>query len=212
MDVVGVQRADGDDLLDLDDRDLAGGGHHRVEVAGRLAEDQIAALVGLPGLDDGQVGDQAGFHHIVAAVEVAHFLAFGDQGADAGGGEEGGDARAACADAFGQGALGVELQLQLAGQILAFELLVLADVGRDHLGDLLGLQQLAQAEAVHACVVGDDGQSLDARGLQPGDQVLGNAAQAEAAGHDGHPVKGQALQRGRDVSVDLAHRSPFFTV
>jgi hypothetical protein len=141
--------------------DLAGGGHHRVEVAGGLAEHQVAALVGLPRLDDGQVGDEAGLHDVVAAVKIADFLALGDQGADAGGGEEGGDARAARADALGQRALRVELQLQLAGQILALELLVLADVGRDHFGDLAGLQQLAEAEAVHARVVGDDGQVLD---------------------------------------------------
>jgi hypothetical protein len=205
----GFERAGGDDLLDLDQCHLAGGGHHRVEVAGRLAEHQVAALIGLPRLDDGQVGDEAGLHDVVAAVEVADFLALGDQGADAGGGEEGRDARAARADALGQGALRVELQLQLAGQILALELLVLADVGRDHFRDLAGLQQLAEAEAVDAGVVGDDGQALDAAVAQAGDQVLGNAAQAEAAGHDGHAVEGQAFERGFRVSDNLAHELPF---
>ena len=80
-------------------------------------------------------------------------LALGDQGADAGLGEEGRDAGAAGADALGQRALRVELELELAGQVLALELLVLADVGADHLLDLARVEQLAEAEAVDAAVV-----------------------------------------------------------
>jgi uncharacterized membrane protein YgcG len=47
--------------------------------------------------------------------------------------------------------------------------------------DLPRLEQLAQAEAVDAGVVGDDGQVLDAAVAQRVDQRLGDAAQAEAA-------------------------------
>ena len=64
------------------------------------------------------VGDQAALHDVGLAVELAHFLALGDQRADAGLGVERRDAGAAGADALGQRALRVELELQLAGQIL----------------------------------------------------------------------------------------------
>ena len=62
-------------------------------------------------------------------------------------------------------------------QELALELLVLADVGRDHLADLARPEQHADAEIVDAGVVADDGQSLGAARVQGGDQVFGNAAQ-----------------------------------
>jgi hypothetical protein len=62
------------------------------------------------------------------AIELTRLLAFGDQGAHTGAREEGRDAGAAGAQFLGQRALRRELELQLAGQVLAFELLVLADV------------------------------------------------------------------------------------
>lgn len=43
-----------------------------------------------------------------------------------------------------------QLHFQLPRQILPLELLVLADVRRDHPLDLLGLKQQTQAEVVHA--------------------------------------------------------------
>ena len=105
-------------------------------------------------------------------------------GAGAGPGEEGRDAGAAGADALGQRALRIEFDLQLAGEILLRERLVLADIGRDHLLDLPGLEQQAEADAVDAGIVGDDGEVLHA-GIADGvDQRLRDAAQAEAAGHD----------------------------
>ena len=118
---------------------------------------------------------------VALAVELALLLALGHQRADAGLGVEGRDAGAAGADALGQRALRREFELQLAGQILLLEELVLADIGRDHLPDLAGLEQNAEAEAVDAGIVGDDGQILCAALAHRLDQDLGNAAQAEAA-------------------------------
>jgi hypothetical protein len=134
--MVRVQAAGGHDLLDLDHAELAGHDHRRVEVARGAAEDQVAGLVGLPGLAQRHVGHQAALHHVAVAVEVAQFLAFGHQRAHAGAGEERRDAGAAGTQLLGQRALGRELQLELAGQVLALELLVLADVAGDHLLDL----------------------------------------------------------------------------
>ena len=93
---------------------LAGGGHHRVEVARGLAEDEVAAAVALPRLDDAKSAVQRALEHVVAPVELARLLALGDQGADAGRREERGDAGAAGADALGERALRVELDLELA--------------------------------------------------------------------------------------------------
>lgn len=42
VDLIGVETADRHDLLDLGHADLATGGGRRIEVAGRLAEDEIA--------------------------------------------------------------------------------------------------------------------------------------------------------------------------
>jgi len=61
-------------------------------------------------------------------------------------------------EALGEGALRSELDLQLAGEVLLLEVLVLAHVTGDHALHLLGLQQLAQAEVIDAGVVGDAGQ------------------------------------------------------
>ena len=187
-DVVGIDLARLDQVLDLGHGDLGRRRHHRVEVARGLAVDEVAFGVALPGMHDGQIGDQAGLHHVLLAVELADFLALGDQGADAGLGEEGRDAGAAGAAALGQGALGIELDLQFAGQELLGEGLVLADIGRDHLPDLARLQQHAQADIVDAGIVGDHGQALDAAVPDRLDQSFRNAAKAEAAGHDRHIV------------------------
>ena len=67
------------------------------------------------------IGDEAALHHIMLAVEFAHFLAFGDDRADAGLGEKGRDAGAAGADALGQRALRIEFELEFAGQKLLGE-------------------------------------------------------------------------------------------
>ena len=83
MDVVGIDLAGLDQVLDLRHGDASGGRHHRVEVARGLAIDEIAFAVGLPGMDDREIGDEAALHHIGLAVELAGFLAFGDQRTDA---------------------------------------------------------------------------------------------------------------------------------
>ncbi len=89
---------------------------------------------------------------------------------------------AAGAHAFGERALWVEFEFELARQILAHEFRVLANAGRDHLLDLAGLQQQAEAEIVDARVVRGDGEVLGARIADRRDQKLRDAAQAEPAG------------------------------
>ncbi|KOV93740.1 hypothetical protein ADL04_26545 [Streptomyces sp. NRRL B-3648] len=111
--------------------------------------------------------------------------ALGEGGADAGRGVERGDAAAARAQAFGEGALRYQLQFQLAGEVLAGELLVLTDIGGRDTGDASGAERDAQAMAVGAAIVGDHPQrarSLYVQGRQEGAR---DAAQAEAADGQG---------------------------
>src|SRR3546814_13464307 len=98
----------------------------------RLAEDEIARLVRFPGLHNREIGHDAAFQHVKLAIEFLQLLAFGNKGADAGLGVETGNARAARAHAFRQRSLRAEFQLKLARQILALELLVLANIGTAH--------------------------------------------------------------------------------
>ena len=203
--VVGLQLAEFDDLLDLDDAELAGHRHRRVEVARRQVEAQVAAGVGDLRLDQRHVGHQRALHHVGVAIELAQLLALGDDGADTGLGEEGRDAGAAGAQLLGQRALRREFQFQLAGQVLALELLVLADVAADHLLDLARIEQLAEAETVDAGIVGDHRQVLRAGFAQGLDQRLRNAAQAEAAHRQHLAVLDDALQRLGGRGIDLVH-------
>src|SRR5262249_37070032 len=117
------------------------------------------------------------------------------------------DACAARADALGERALRIELDLELAREVLLGEQLVLAHVGRDHPLDLLGLEQKAQARAVDARVVGDDGEILHPGLADRLDQLLGDAAQAEAAGADQHAVLEQAGERRLGVRINLFHET-----
>ena len=61
-DVVGVDLAGLHQLLDLGHRHLGRGGHHRVEVARGVPVDEVALGVALPGVHDGEVGEQAALH------------------------------------------------------------------------------------------------------------------------------------------------------
>src|SRR3546814_7557911 len=87
------------------------------------------------------------------------------------------------AAAFGERALRAEFDLELARQILPFELLILADIGGDHFLDLLGAEQLAEALAVDAGIVAGDGEVLYAGVADRVDQPLGDAAQEIGRAH-----------------------------
>ena len=71
VDLVGLEGADGDDLVGLDDGQLGGFGHHWAEVAGGVAEDAVAGLVDLFGAQHGDVGFDGVFHVEFAAAELA---------------------------------------------------------------------------------------------------------------------------------------------
>ena len=195
VDGVRVQAAQGHDFFNLDHADLAAGGGGRVEVAGRLAEHQVARRVGLPRLDDRQIGHDSAFQDVLLSVKGLHVLALGNHRADAGLGVKAGNPCAPGPHAFGQRALRVEFQLQLPRKVLAHEFRILADIGRDHFLDLTRLQQHAQPEAVNARIVRGHRQVLCARLADRRDQQFGDAAQAKPAGCNQHSVKQKPVQR-----------------
>ena len=205
MDVVGGQFARGNDAFDLHHADLAGGGGGRIEIARRQVETQVARTVGHIGLDQGDIGHQRALHDIGLAVEFAQLLAVGHQGAHTGLGEEGRDTRPAGAQLLGQRALGRKFKLEFTGQVLTLELLVLPHVGRNHLLDLAGFQQLAQSKAVHTGIVGNRRQVFHTGVAQRVDQGFGNAAQAETAHGEHLAVSHDVLERLGGRGKDFVH-------
>ncbi|MCY1531141.1 hypothetical protein D9M68_663590 [compost metagenome] len=138
------------------------------------------------------------FQHVVAAIDLTHFLAVGQRGAVAGGREERADAGAGGADTLGQVALGHQFQLDLAAAVQAVEDLRvhLARERADDFAHAVGAQQGGQAGGAIACVVVDDDQVLRALLQQGVDQFHGLAGRAEAADHDGGAV-GYVREGGR---------------
>src|SRR5215467_1555565 len=188
-DVIRIDVAGFDELLDFGDRRACRGGHHRVEITRRAPVDQVTQAVAFPRFDEREVGPERLLEHVTPAVDDPGFLALGHDRPVRRRCEEALDARAARAHTLGERALGYQLHFELAAQELALELLVLADVGRDHLPDLPCAKQNPCTEVVDAGVVADDRQALRATGLQRTNKALRNAAQAESAHHDRGAVR-----------------------
>src|SRR3546814_16773038 len=84
-----------------------------------------------------------------------------------------GDACAAGANALGQSALGIKLELELTREIEVCEQLVLTDIGGDHLADLAVVEERPKPESVGAAIVRDDRQIFCALAAQSLDQMHG---------------------------------------
>jgi hypothetical protein len=110
-----------------------------------------------------------------------------DDGVHSGGGKEGRDTCTSGPDLLSEGALGANLELELAVEKLPLELVVFSHIAGDHAFDLLVSQQNGQAPIAsavlvpHTAVVRGDGQLLAAGLLDCVDQVHGHAAYTEAA-------------------------------
>src|SRR5450755_1878849 len=139
MDAIRIQHARLDQFLDLGNRDSSSGSHWRVEIPRGLAIDKISFSVPAPGLHERDIGDEASFKYVGLAIDDPLFLALGNQRTRARAGIESIDSRAARTNALRQRALRIELELKLPGEVLPFELLVLANVRRNHLRDLMRL-------------------------------------------------------------------------
>src|SRR3546814_17702833 len=119
------------------------------------------------------LGRQPGLQDIALAAEYLFLLALRHDRPDARPRVEAGDPRAARAQPLRQRALRIEFQFQGAGQLLAFELLILPDLGGEHLAHLPALPQQAQAEIVQASIVRNDGKILAPASADPIDNGLG---------------------------------------
>jgi hypothetical protein len=202
-----VQRPRLDELLHRRDGDPAGRGAERVEVLRALLVDEVAVPVAVPRVHQREVGGDRLLEHVVAVAEAPDLLRLGGEGdgpvsvvaagqaavghlrPDAARCEEGGDAGAAGAQPLGEGALRHQLDLELAGEELPLELLVLADVGPRRTADPLGREQRPQAPLVDAAVVGHRRQVGGARLQQRLDERLRDAAQTEPPDRERGPVR-----------------------
>ncbi len=91
---------------------------------------------------------------------------------------------------------------------MPLELLVLAHVARDHLLDLPGPQQLADALTIDPGIIRNKGQMLRSCLLDRVEQPLGHAAQTEAARCDRHAVEQQTVEHCFSTIISLiAHGS-----
>src|SRR5581483_239341 len=187
-DVIRIDGAGLDELLDFRDRHAARRRHHRIEVARGAPVHEVAGAVAFPRLDEGEVCPERRLEHVRLAPDRPRFLALGDDRPVAGGREESADAGAGGAYPFGEGSLRNELDLQLPAQKLPLELLVLADVGRDHLRDLTPAQQDPEAEVVDARVVADERQPFRSAVAQRVNEIFGDAAETEAADENARTV------------------------
>ena len=152
--LVGIELAGLDQLLDLGDRDPPGHRAERVEVARRRVEDEVAVR-SPAATHEREVRDDASSStysrpsnsRVSFCGERDRDRAVGGRSARAGRprrpacrrrpGCRTPGCRAARAQPLGQRALRHELDLELAAQVLARELLVLADVGAGHAADPL---------------------------------------------------------------------------
>src|SRR5260370_17675871 len=165
VDLVGRELAEFDELFYFSDYIIGSRGHHGIEVARSLAIDEIAPAVALPRFDESEVATHGALENVLAALEFSRFFAFGNHGAVAGGCVKGGNAGAAGANAFGEGALRIEFYLYFAAQDELLEKFVFADVGGDHFFDLAILQEQAEAGAIGAGAAAGHGQIF--RSLAP---------------------------------------------
>src|SRR5271155_2045887 len=111
----GIERADGDDFLDLDDGCTCRDGHNRIEISRRFPVDEIAQLVRLPRFDERELRGERLVENGAAPVEDALLAPFGHLGARADGAVEPGDAGARGPDALAEDSLRDELERDFAG-------------------------------------------------------------------------------------------------
>lgn len=210
-----INPASVDGLADLHDSLRGSHGHDRREVAGGHTVGQVAMGIANLCLDQGEVGFQPALLHIGAAIEFGDRLALGEIRAVAGRGVKCRNACTTRADAFGQGALGDEFQLDFTRQVALGENARVggAREGADHLGDEALLNQGSDANMAVAGVVVDDGQVLWAAGgkepVNEGVHQLDRRARtAETTDHDRRAIGNIChgfVQRGDAFVHEVLH-------
>src|SRR3546814_17808487 len=120
---------------------------------------------------DRDVRSEPRLANIECPVELLDRLSVGDHRADARLRIKSGDACAAGANALGQSALGIKLELELTREIEVCEQLVLTDIGGDHLADLAVVEARPKPESAGAPIVRVVRQNFFALAAQSLDQM-----------------------------------------
>ena len=159
-------------------------------------------------LDEREIGVNRVFEHIVPTVDLADFLALGQQRTIAGRREDRADPRPCRLNTRGKVALRHQFQLDRSGTIGGIEMLRvgLARKGTDDFPDPPFADQRGQAGLAIPGVVIDYGKIADAARDQRIDQLVGHARRAEAADHHGGTVENIRDRRfcARRLFVDHA--------
>src|SRR5271168_280063 len=204
MNLIGVKLAKLDEFFDFGDDVIRRGGHHGIEVARRLAINQVAPAIALPRFNKRKVPPQSTFENILPPLKFARFFSLGNQSAVTRRRVERWNSRPARAQALRKRTLRVQLDLHLASQDQLLEKFVLTHIGRNHFLNLPLLQQHADAEIIHARIIADNGEFPCSFAPHRLDKVFRNAAKAEAT----HQNRGAVLQffdRGVSRGNALVH-------
>ena len=220
VDLVGLEHSVLHDLLHLGHRDLGRLGALRVEVAGGAAEDEVAGLVGFPGLHAGEVSLDRLLEDVLLPVELLHVLGLAvhldlavfrhlqgklpllDDSAVAGGRVESWDARPSCAELLGQSSLWCEDQFELTSIEQLCDLLVLSDIRGVDSFHLVVVRQETETEVLSADVIGDDGEVFGAFLVHSSNKVLRNTTDPETSEQHGRAIF-QVVQGFHGILVDF---------
>src|SRR4051794_6826096 len=176
------------DVLGLSHDDIAGHGHHRIEIPGRQRVSQVAHVIGLLGIDKSKVGLERFLEKERAPIDLEGLLTLLDQRARSGRGQYAAQSVAAGTDALGQCALGNQFDLDLTRQHLPLGFRVGADMARDYLADQPGIDQLADPDTGPSRVIGNDGQVLLALAHRLVDETRRRTHGHEAPDHEAGTV------------------------
>ena len=144
---VGVDLAGRHDrFVHLDDRTAGGGRHHRIEVALRAVELEVAERIGPDRADEGVIERQGVFQQVLAAVDHPGFSAFRQFSAHSGWRVERWNACTGGSHALRQRPLRNEFRIALAGLVIFCERQRIGRTrgggeGANHFGDLTVLDQ-----------------------------------------------------------------------
>ena len=228
VNVHGVDLADLDNVLSLDERVLGSLGDEGTEGAGGVTEDTVSSLVDLPGAEDGDVTVNGGLEDVALAVELADLLlvagnlddllALGvglrpldgdvtglDGSAGTSAGVETGHTGTSGTETLSDSALGSELEGDVAGNVGVLESLVGANVGEDHLLDLAREDEGRETTGTDVTgVVRNNGEALDVGAVDDGlDERLGGTAETETSREDELVASDDILDGLSGVGPDL---------
>ncbi|KAI6748308.1 hypothetical protein HG530_015588 [Fusarium avenaceum] len=148
-----------DNVLGFHNGHLCVAAHGTVEVVCGETELAVAKLVSLPGLDEGVVTVNALLEEIRLSLEDLDVLGSSLRG---------------------------QLKLDLTSEVHLLKGLVFADIGGNHLADLLGLEKSAETETVRAGIVRDSCEAGDVGLLENLiDEGVGDTAETETTAEEG---------------------------